>query len=121
MENASKALIMAGSVLIAILVATFFVLVLRKGGQLSAEYDRQNADNELVKFNNQFEAFHKDDNTIFDVITAANLAYDVNKKCGWDEPVGVKVELIISGTEKYYILPTRKDSEKNYFYKTDRK
>lgn len=115
MENASKALVMAGGVLISILVASFMIFVLRKAGSMSAEYDIQMSDNELAKFNSQFEAYARDNNTFFDVITVANLAYDNNKKNGWDEQNGITVEIYEGGNLKYSILPSK--IEKNHFFK----
>ena len=114
MENASKALVMAGGVLISILVASFMIFVLRKAGSMSAEYDIQMSDNELAKFNSQFEAYARDNNTFFDVITVANLAYDNNKKNGWDEQNGITVEIYEIGNLKYSILPSE---IKNHFFK----
>lgn len=118
MENASKALIMAGGLLISILVASFMIFVLRKAGSLSAEYDTQISDNELAKFNSQFEAYAKADNTFFDVITVANLAYDINKRNGWDEQNGVSVKICTDpecNNVQYSILPNE-NSEKNHFF-----
>lgn len=122
MENASKALIMVGGLLISILVASFMIFILRKAGSLSAEYDTQISDNELAKFNSQFEAYVKDDNTFFDVITVANLAYDINTKNGWDEQNGVDVKIYKkNGQPMYSILVTGNISntqnlQKNYFF-----
>lgn len=45
MENASKALLMAGGLLISILLVSFMVFVLRKAGSMSAEYDQQISEN----------------------------------------------------------------------------
>ena len=107
MENASKALVMVGSVLIGIMLISFLVLMLRRGGQLNANYDTQMSDNELAKFNSQFEVYAKSDNTFFDVITAANLAYDVNKRCNWDAQAGVSITIIQNGNTNnvLYSLP----------------
>lgn len=104
MENASKALLMAGGVLIGIMVISFMVLVLRKAGKMSAQYDNQIANNELTKFNGQFEIYDKNDNNFFDVITVANLAYDINKKNGYDKQNSVTVE-VKAESETYSILP----------------
>ena len=119
MENASKALMMAGGVLIGIMVLSFMVFMLRKGGSMSAEYDSQISDNELAKFNSQFEFYDKDNNTFFDIITVSNLAYDINKINGWDENNCVKVQIVIGeGNQRgtYAIIPDE-NLEKNYFYK----
>lgn len=117
MENASKALLMAGGVLIGIMVISFMVLVLRKAGKMSAQYDNQIANNELTKFNGQFEIYDKNDNNFFDVITVANLAYDINKKNGYDKQNSVTVE-VKAGSETYYILPNS-NLPKDHFLKNN--
>ncbi len=118
MENASKALLMAGGVLIGIMVISFMVLVLRKAGKMSAQYDNQIANNELTKFNGQFEIYDKNDNNFFDVITVANLAYDINKKNGYDKQNSVTVE-VNDGSETYSILPNS-NLPKDHFLKNNR-
>lgn len=117
MENTAKALIMAGGLLISILVISFMMMVLRKGGQVSSEYDNQIADQELAKFNSQFEIYVKSDNTFFDVITVANLAWDVNKKNGYDEQNGVTIKIMDGSAVIYSILP--KKIKKNHFFEND--
>lgn len=80
MENATKALIMAGTVLISILLISFLIFFLRKGASASAEYYTTMSDAELAKFNAQFEVYDRDDNIFSDIITVVNLANDVNEK-----------------------------------------
>jgi len=118
MENASKALIMAGGVLISILVISFMVFVLRKAGSMSAEYDNQMSDNERAKFNGQFEIYDKEDNTFFDVLTVMNLAYDINKRTNWDAQAGVTVKIINENNENvaYSVLPNE-NLKKDYLFK----
>lgn len=97
------------------------MLMLRKAGSMNTEYNSQRADNELVKFNSQFEAYAKSDNTFFDVITVSNLAYDVNKRNKWDTQNGVEIEVNItqgSQTGNYTIQIDKDNSQKNFFWKT---
>ena len=84
---------------------------------MSAEYDSQTSANELVKFNSQFEAYAKEDNTFFDVITASNLAYNVNKENKWDSKNGVEVKLYLDDSPKasYSILIVGA-LKKNHFF-----
>ncbi len=116
MENATKALLMAGGILIGIMIATFMVLVLHKGGQMSAEYDSQLSDQTLLDFNSQFEVYNVPDNDFFDVITVVNLAYDVNVKSKWvaGDGVVVKIQGMTSGT---YELPDSQKIQKNEMLK----
>ena len=110
MENASKAFIMAAGVLIGILIISFMMLLLRKGGQMSSEFDSQLSNNELLKFNSQFELYQRSDieNTFFDVITVVNLAYDVNTSAQWQPESGVTVVVKEGVNEKYRISDSMK-------------
>lgn len=103
MENATKALIMAGTVLISILLISFLVLFLRKGASASAEYHNTMSDAELAKFNSQFEVYDRDNNTYFDVITVANMVYDINKKNENDIQNQIDFKLIIGNNTTYTI------------------
>ena len=118
MENASKALTMAGGLLIAMLLVAFMVFMLRKAGMMSAEFDSQMSNNELEKFNSQFEYYNRKDNNFLDIITVCNLAYDVNKKNGFDSSNAVVIEIGNHvGNTMYSILPDS-SLEKNYFLDT---
>ena len=63
MENASKALIMAGAVLIAIMIVTIGVYLVGELGKTSESYVQQLDTVELQKYNSNFEVFidEKDD------------------------------------------------------------
>lgn len=119
MENASKAFIMAAGVLIAVMIASFMILVLRKAGSMSAEYETQRGDLELANFNSQFEYFARDDNTYFDIMTVSNMAYDVNRNNGYD--ANNKIEIKIYKGSKVYSILSNKDLLRNYFFDKDNK
>lgn len=97
------------------MIASFMIFVLRKAGTMSSEYDSQMSANELVKFNSQFEAYAKEDNTFFDVITVANLAYDVNKRNGWDSKNGVTIEIYENANAKYSVK-NQQNQRKDHFF-----
>ena len=81
MENATKALLMAAGVLIAILIISMFVLVLQKTGSISKTYDSTVSAEEITIFNSNFTQYVGRDNlTIHDVITICNFAKDNNVK-----------------------------------------
>ncbi len=74
---------------------------------IGSSYDEKIADEELARFNGQFEIYHRENNTIFDVITACNLAYDVNKRYNYDEQNKVEIKIYSSSnskTPKYSLL-----------------
>ena len=80
MENASKALIMAASVLIGVLILSLAVYLFVTFGASSAQMHKQIDENRLNEFNTQFTSYEgKSGLTIYDVITVANLATENNK------------------------------------------
>ena len=73
MENVSKALIIAGEVLIAVLVLSLAMVVIVKFGKFSANTNKRLSENELNDFNNKFYAFNGRIN-----ITADEIASLIN-------------------------------------------
>lgn len=83
MENASKALIMAGGMLIAIMVASLFVYLFTSYGKYADDmYDKINR-RQITQANNEYTKYEgAKDNTIYDVITVVNKAKDNNESLG---------------------------------------
>lgn len=78
MENASKALLMAASVLIGILILSLAVYLFVTFGASSAELHKQTEENQLNQFNSQFTVYNGTKVNIYDIITIANIATDNN-------------------------------------------
>ena len=79
MENASKALIMAGGVLIGILLISLAVYLFVDFGTTSAKINEKNAQQQIVEFNSKFTSYEeKSDLTIYDVITVLGYAQENN-------------------------------------------
>lgn len=82
MENASKALLMAGGVLIGILVIGALVLMVNQLGS----YQRQNlsseAEKQVAQFNQDFIKFTDQNIKGVDIITLVNKVIDHNKRSG---------------------------------------
>ena len=75
MENASKALIMAGAVLIAIMVLTIGVYLVGELGKASDSYVQQLDTVQLQKYNSNFEVFiDRNDITAQEIVTVAGIA-----------------------------------------------
>ena len=80
MENASKALIMAGGILVGVLILSLMVYLFADFGSTSAQINAQNKQNQLTQFNSKFSAYEdKEGLTIYDVITVAGYAKENNK------------------------------------------
>lgn len=80
MENASKALVMAGGVLIGVLILSLAVYLFADFGSTSARINAQNAERQITQFNSQFTSYEgKNGLTIYDVLTVAEYARENNK------------------------------------------
>lgn len=94
MENASKALIMAGGVLIGILIISLAVYLFTDFGSTSAQINAQNSQKQITEFNSKFTVYEGNDNiTIYDIITLAGYAKENNEyyKDVEDEKIDVKI------------------------------
>lgn len=80
MENASKALLMAGGVLIALLVISLVVLAFTQ----MSDYQKSQSDlvktGQLAEFNEQFVQYVRDDINGIDLVTLANKVVSFNQK-----------------------------------------
>ena len=118
MENASKALYIAGGVLIALLVLSLFVYMFLIGARFAGNYESAKGWEKIQAFNEKFEVYHKADNTITDVVTAANLAYSINKQNGYDDRNAVRVKVYLGSSTSYLeVRPSISPVlEQNYFF-----
>lgn len=103
MENASKALFMAAGVLLGILLLSVMIYVFRQGSRVNQTYDQKQITNQLELYNSQFEHYDRDNNNVMEVISLANLAFDVNIDTDYDSTNAVQIEVIIGG--KKFIIP----------------
>jgi len=108
MENASKALIIAGSILIGLLILSVLVYLFVSFGSSSKQIHAEIDMNRLNEFNNQFLTYEmKDDNTIYDIISVTNLAIENNKYYGYNETN--KGNFYITVNAKIYKSSLKKD------------
>ena len=105
MENASKALLIAGGVLIAILVISVGAYLFLSASGVSENFDKSMSDSDIEKFNQKFEEFEKIAdfengvyNAISDVVSAVNLANDINRSVEYDAEKGVQVVIQFDGS-----------------------
>lgn len=102
MENASKALIMAGGVLVGILILSLAVYLFADFGSTVAKINDQKAEQEIVEFNSRFTSYEgfKDKNgewqiTVYDIISLAGYAKEYNKY--YQESNREKISVNITG------------------------
>jgi len=119
MENASKALIMAATVLIGIMLIGIMVYLFRTGAIVGENYENKKTTEQIEAFNAKFEVFQRENNTISDVISAANLAYSINARNEYDNinKVEVVVKLSSSSGATTFDIISDENLPKNTFYK----
>lgn len=120
MENASKALIMAGGILIALLIIGALLLMFNQIGDYEKGQQTNEKTSQLVQFNTDFERY-TDDNGIngTDIISLINKVIDYNKKAsrgGVANSVdyNIKMSITISGLDKFnkkYAYDKEKDKD----------
>jgi hypothetical protein len=84
MENMSRALIMAGGILIAVLIVSLLVVARTQWGKYQTRKDEAKSNEQVAEFNKRFEAY----NSVITgdkIITLVNLANDMNKKYGEEQ------------------------------------
>ena len=79
MENASKALLIAGGVLIALIIISMLIMMLNKMSNLKNAQQEQIEIEQLAAFNAEFEAYNKKAMYGTDVITLINKVAENNK------------------------------------------
>ncbi len=121
MENAVKALIMVAGLIIGVLVIGLLVYLFRMGGNVASNYDQSMSEGQIASFNAKFEPYvttlkvtksddpqyknkiQQQSNTVNDIVSVINLAYDINAKVGTnniEDGIAITVE---DNSTKYYM------------------
>lgn len=117
MENASKALLMAASVLIGILVISLAVYLFVSFGSTSAEVHKQNAAQQIAQFNSQFTSYEEKKCTIYDVVSIASLATENNSYYELTGPATGKdnyISVYISGLPGFNSIEGNSNNKRDY-------
>ena len=80
MENAAKALLMAGGILIALLIIGAIVLLFSNLQDYQNKTDISEKQAQIAQFNNQFEPFNKNNLTLMELKSVYNKIESHNKK-----------------------------------------
>ena len=78
MENASKALLMAGGILVGVLILALMVTLFFSSKELTSSYDKRKQEEAVQQFNVNFTQYLGQDLTIHQVITITNFAAQNN-------------------------------------------
>lgn len=85
MENASKALLIAGGMLIAMMILVMLVSLVTSISDVAESQDKKQLTQQIQEFNRGYEAYNKTKMFGIDVITVTNKAVDYNKTLDTDE------------------------------------
>lgn len=80
MENASKALIIAGSILIALMIIGAVLLMFNSLSDYQNMQDKDIKEAQIVKFNNQYETYNRDNVRGSDLYSLLNKVADYNRR-----------------------------------------
>lgn len=80
MENATRALTMAASVLIALVIISAILLVFNNLNNYQKVNDQLKKDEAVLEFNNQFETYNRTDVRGSDLLSLANRVVDYNER-----------------------------------------
>ncbi len=99
MENASKALIMAGGILLALIVIGAFILMYNNlsAYQKIGVTDKKEA--QTIEFNNQFTTYIRNDVRGSDMISLLNRIADYNTRKGANAEGFQEMEILVSGID----------------------
>lgn len=106
MENASKALIMSGGILIGVIILSIAVYLFTAFGGSSKQIQEQVDSRVIAEFNNNFLKYQgSEECTIHDVVNLAKFAKKTNEQMGYDisdyqEPFYIQVILIGNGRKE---------------------
>ena len=115
MENSSKALLIAGGVLIAVLILSLFVYLYMQMHNFSSEYNSNIDSQKIQAFNTQFAVYNgRDDLTAQDIVTVASMAREYNENN--NDKIVIKVgstytiENLIGDNKFDFIVSNQKNS-----------
>ena len=103
MDNAVKALIMAATVILGIMLLSLMVYTFRAAARVDEQYESNQSSRSIELYNSKFEKYHVNDNTIMDLIDLCGLAYSNNVDCDYDQALAIEIDIDIDGT--HYTIP----------------
>ena len=121
MENASKALIMAGEVLIGVIILSILVLMFNKISEFTESYYANSETQKMIAFNAQFTKYITN-NTDQDAtyIYSEDVVSIVNQVLNWNRTVSDDIERItvtISTNEETIVIPSDRFDSSSFLSK----
>ena len=112
MENASKALIMAGGILVGVLILSLIVTLFISSSDVTKAYEETKQSEAIQQFNANFTKYLGQDLTVHDVVTICNFAIENGFK--QKNISGFKTKDDINGDEEIYKLVINGYSSEGY-------
>lgn len=97
MESAVKALMIAATTILGMLLLSIMIYMFRSAAKVDEQYDSNQSQLSLELDNSQFEYYNRPYNTIMDLISLANLVYSNNVENNWDAARAVNLKINIEG------------------------
>ena len=125
MENATKALVMAGAVIISVMIIATLIYASSIWGIIPQQQQESQALEQQIAFNQQYESYYRDSLYGTDLISVLNKAIDNNEKYGVTSGermyITIKFKLLnpveeATTTYKYY-LSRRKEGTNRTIWK----
>ena len=120
MENASKALIMAASIMITLVIIGAVLLVFNNMSDYQKLNQQVKNDSQVIEFNNRFETYNRTDVRGSDIFSLINKVLDYNKRQSIEgiegsdigyEPIKLTIDL---GNNKNNIMPPLTTDDTTY-------
>lgn len=103
MENASKALIMAGSILIAIMVISLLVMAYNNLTETMNAKNDEEAIEQVIEFNKQYDVYYRNNLYGSDILSLANKVADYNERQSKEQGYAkLDIEVTFSKTIEAY-------------------
>lgn len=84
MENASRALVISGAVLVAVIIMGFLIYMFHNATEMKNQEINEERQRQIMLFNKEYESYNKKLMRGTDVITVMNMANNYNSKNAWD-------------------------------------
>ena len=85
MENVSKALMIAGGIMIAIIVVSILVFGFTRLRKYQNSQDENVKVMQIAEYNKKFDSYNKNVVKGYEIVSLSNLAYDTNKRYSEDD------------------------------------
>lgn len=118
MENASKALLMAGGILLGVLILALLVTVFAGSKSLSDSYERTKQEEAIQQFNVNFTKYLGQELTIHEVVTICNFA-NLNNVNVINGKTKDQIPIDLNDINNLLLGGAYKDKKVSYIYKLE--